>query len=204
MNRLISSSDLRSPRLPLTTQAAEGLPRRRWTVAEIEAMTRAGILDEDERCELIGGELVPMDPKSIHHEVLKGALNYHFAKTTPDEYRFISHTTFRLNEDSFLEPDFVFFRKADGLANLNPKTALLAVELADSSLRWDLGRKVRIYANFGIPELWVIEAVSRTTHIHTLPALEGYANIKQVGEDVALTAGTVPGLTVTLSKLDYF
>ena len=53
----------RRPSLPLTTQAAEGLVRRRWTVAEIEAMVAAGILGEHERFELIGGEVVPMSPR---------------------------------------------------------------------------------------------------------------------------------------------
>ena len=45
------------------TSAAEGLPRRRFTVAEVEAMVAAGVMEEDERVELIGGELVPMSPK---------------------------------------------------------------------------------------------------------------------------------------------
>ena len=56
------------------TSAAEGLPRRRFTVAEVEAMVAAGVMEEDERVELIGGELVPMSPKGNHHEVLKAAL----------------------------------------------------------------------------------------------------------------------------------
>ncbi len=47
------------------TSAAEGLPRRRFTVAEVEAMVAAGVMDEDERVELIGGELVPMSPKGL-------------------------------------------------------------------------------------------------------------------------------------------
>jgi len=48
---------------PVTTQAAEGMPRRAWTVAEVEAMVAAGIIAETERIELIGGEIVPMSPK---------------------------------------------------------------------------------------------------------------------------------------------
>ena len=56
------------------TSAAEGLPRRRFTVAEVEAMVAAGVMEEDERVELIGGELVPMSPKGIQHEVVKIAL----------------------------------------------------------------------------------------------------------------------------------
>jgi hypothetical protein len=45
------------------TSAAEGLPRRRFTVAEVEAMVAAGVMEEDERVEMIGGELVPMSPE---------------------------------------------------------------------------------------------------------------------------------------------
>jgi len=55
------------------TSAAEGLPRRRFTVAEVEAMVAAGVMEEDERVELIGGELVPMSPKGLEHEVLKAS-----------------------------------------------------------------------------------------------------------------------------------
>ena len=65
----------RHPR-DMTTTAAEGLPRRRFTVAELEQMTAAGILDEDERIELIGGEIVPMSAKGNHHEILKSALTH--------------------------------------------------------------------------------------------------------------------------------
>ena len=57
-----------------TTQAAEGMLRRRFTVEELEAMVAVGILGEDERIELIGGEVVPKSPKGNRHEVLKHAL----------------------------------------------------------------------------------------------------------------------------------
>lgn len=197
------NQQFRSRNLSPTTQAAEGLPRRRWTVAEIEALVEAGIIDEHERFELIGGEAVPMRAKGIHHEVVKAALNYHFVRTMPDDVRFAVETTFRLSEDSFVEPDFIFFRKSDGLAALNPRTALLAVELADSSLGWDLGRKARIYAQFGIPELWVIEARSRLCHVHRQPGLEGYGEIVQLPESETLRSSAISGLSVTLSALDY-
>ena len=176
--------------------------RRRWTVAEIEALVASGIIDEQERFELIGGEIVPMNAKGIQHEVLKVALNLHFAAIRPGEIVFAQETTFRLNEDSFVEPDFIFFRKSDGVAALSPRTALLAVEIADSSLRWDLGRKARIYANFGIPELWVIDAVNNTIHVHRKPGLEGYEFIRQRGERDLVDSSAVPGISVNLSQLD--
>lgn len=194
----------RSPDLSRTTQAAEGLPRRRWTVAEIEEATRLGLFEEDERFELIGGEIVPMNAKGLQHEVIKTALTLYFAEIRPKDIVFAQETTFRLYEDTFVEPDFIFFRKADGLAGLNPRTGLLAIEVADSSLRWDLGRKARIYADFGIPELWVIDAVSRTIHVHRQPRLEGYSELRQHPETDRIDALCVPGISLTLSELETF
>ncbi len=55
------------------TSAAEGLSRRRFTVAEVEAMVAAGVMEEDERVELVGGELVPMSPKGSHREAVETA-----------------------------------------------------------------------------------------------------------------------------------
>jgi hypothetical protein len=52
----------------------------------------------------------------------------------PPEIGLIQATTFRLDEDTFVEPDFVFFKKSDGLASLKPETCLLAVEVTDTSL----------------------------------------------------------------------
>lgn len=204
MNQAFPNPELRSANLPMTTRAAEGLERRRWTVAEIEALTQAGVLDEHERFELIGGEIVPMNAKGIRHEVLKVALTLHFADTRPREFVFAGETTFRLSEDSFVEPDFIFFRKADGLASLNPRTALLAVEIADSSLNWDLGRKALIYAHFGIPELWVIDAVKELTHVHSGPGVEGYGSIRQVSATESVVSTAVPGLSVSLATLERF
>ena len=185
-----------------TTQAAEGLLRRRFSVAEIEAMVKAGILDEHERFELIGGEVVPMSPKGIRHEIVKAALLRYWGKIRPEDIHFAIETTFRLDEYAFVEPDIIFYRKADGLANLKPATALLAVEVADSSLAYDLGRKARIYASFGVREVWVIDANSLVTHVHCLPGVDGYAEQRKIGPEVSLVPAFAPVLTVVLGSLE--
>ncbi len=90
------SLETRQPCERKTTQAAERLPRRRFTVADIEAMVAAGLMDEDERVELIGGELVPMPAKGYHHEVLKTKLIIEWARRLPEGVLFTPETTFRL------------------------------------------------------------------------------------------------------------
>ena len=187
---------------PPTTTAAEGLPRRCFTVSELEQMTAAGILHEDERIELIGGEIVPMSPKGNQHEIVKTALMLYWAGTLPADLLFTTETTFRLTEDTYLEPDFVFYPKAAGVAGLTAATAKLVVEVADSSLGYDLGRKAALYAAFGIAELWVIDAVSLQTRVHRDPTPTGYRSAIDWPARQRLVPALAPDLAVVLSELE--
>jgi Uma2 family endonuclease len=192
---------LRPPEMSATTQAAEGLLRRRWSVVEIEEMVRLGILSEDERFELIGGEVVPMSPKGLRHERLKYALGRFWTRRLPEAFCVIQETTLRMDKDTFVEPDFVFFRAAEGLASLSPRTALLAVEVADSSLDYDLKRKAQLYAVHGLRELWIIDAETMTTHLRRGVSHEGYREHLTVAADEALTLPFAPEVSLRLSEL---
>ena len=193
MNRLLT---------PSTTNAAEGLPRRRFTVAELEQMTTAGILDEDERIELIGGDIVPMSPKGDQHEIVKTALNLHWVRSLPDDLMVATETTFRLSPDTYLEPDFVFYPKATGIRGLNAETARLVVEISNSSLRYDFGIKAGLYAKFGICELWVIDAVKLQTRIYRDPTSSGFRSIIDRPSGERLVPEDMPALSVTLAALE--
>ncbi len=113
------------------TTAAEGLPRRRFTVAEVEAMVAAGVMEEDERVELIGGELVPMSPKGNQHEVVKIALLRSWYRVAPDDIELAPETTFRLSVDTYFEPDVVVYPSAMEPKDLKGPNVLLVVEIAD-------------------------------------------------------------------------
>jgi Uma2 family endonuclease len=175
------------------TSAAEGLPRRRFTMAEVEAMVAAGVMEEDERVELIGGELVPMSPKGNQHEVVKSALVDLWIRSRPDDCRVTQETTFRLSEDTYLEPDVVIYPRTTGLRALMGTNVLLVVEIADSSLRYDIGRKAALYAGFGIRELWVIDAVPLTTRVFREPAADGYRDARDFGPTDQLVPLIAPG-----------
>jgi Uma2 family endonuclease len=185
------------------TSAAEGLPRRRFTVAEVEAMVAAGVMEEDERVELIGGELVPMSPKGIRHEVLKKALLRIWYRVASDDIDLVPETTFRLSEDTYLEPDVIIYPRTSGLRGLTGANVLLIVEIADSSLRYDVGRKAALYASFGIRELWVIDAVRLTTRIFREPAVDGYRDVSDFGPTDQLSPLIAPAaFAVRLDELD--
>jgi Uma2 family endonuclease len=166
---------------PRATRGAEGLPRWRFTVAEVEAMVRAGILDEDERVELIRGELVPMSPKGSRHELLKTALMRQWLKLAPDGVQVAQATTFRLSADTYLEPDFVVYPDEVGLAGIKGENVLLVVEVADTSTRYDRGRKAKLYAEFGVREFWAIDAVKMTTRVFRAPSPKGYGESRDFG-----------------------
>jgi Uma2 family endonuclease len=176
------------------TSAAEGLPRRRFTVAEVEAMVAAGVMEEDERVELIGGELVPMSPKGNQHEVVKTALLARWYRSSLDDVLLTPETTFRLSEDTYLEPDVVVYPRTSGLRGLTGASVLLVVEIADSSLRYDTGRKAALYASFGIRELWVIDGVRLTTRVFREPAADGYGNTRDFGPADQLSPLLAPGV----------
>ena len=186
-----------------TTQAAEGLPRRRFTVAEVEGMVAAGLMDEDERTELIGGELVPMSAKGNRHEMVKVALLDRWIRARPDVCRLAPETTFRLSEDTFLEPDVVIYPRAEGLRAISGENVLLVVEIADSSLRYDMGRKAALYASFGIRELWVIDAVRLVLRLFRQPAPEGYGETRNFAASDEVVPLVAPNaFALRLAELD--
>lgn len=183
------------------TQAAEGLPRRRWSVAEIKAMVAAGILLEDERFELIGGEVVPMSPKGARHELVKKELTRYWPRIVPDDLDLLSETTLYISETDFLEPDFVIWPRAVPIPDLAISHILLLVEIADSSLAYDVGRKAAIYAGLGLREYWVINANSLVTRVHTGPGAGGFSSLREIDPAVRLVPTLAPSMAVCLADL---
>lgn len=189
---------------PNTTRAAEGLPRRRFTVAEIEAFVRSGIIPEDERWELIGGEIVPMSPKGLRHEHLKTWLARTLYRQLPADYMTTPETTLPLGADTFVEPDFVVFETSSGLERLAPSTCLLAIEIGISSLAYDQGPKAAIYASFGVRELWVIDGVRLKTRVFRDPGPHGYNWIADHAAGEPIEPLAVPGFSLRLSEYEVF
>lgn len=204
MSRLVTHP-IEDHAVPLnTTRAAEGLPRRRFTVAEIEAFVETGVIPEEERFELIGGEIVPMSPKGMTHERIKMWLMEELVRNLPRQFATNPETTFRLSEDTFLEPDFVVFDRASGLERLDGGTCLLAIEIGLSSLGYDRGRKAEIYASFGVKELWVIDGRRLETRVFREPGAEGYGLVRDVAAGETLEPQGVSGFRLRLEEFEIF
>jgi Uma2 family endonuclease len=184
-----------------TTQAADGLPRRRWLVAEIEQMAVDGYFREDERFELVGGEIVPMSPKGIRHEAIRGALAFRFSRQAPDDVFVISEPQFNVDNDTYVLPDILVHPARVPTAKVRGGDALLVVEVADSSLRYDLNAKAPIYAVYGVREYWVINAATLTTMLHRKPSGKGYESVHEVASSHTLVPLLAPAFAVSLGAL---
>jgi Uma2 family endonuclease len=198
----IMHDHLRSSRLSGTTQAAEGLPRRRWTVAELEAAVAKGIISEDERFELIGGEVVPMCPKGRRHEILRGELTFCMTQRATADLRVMAEAQLNLSDDAYVLPDILIHPAAIKVPDVRGPTALLVVEIADSSLHYDMQAKAPLYAGHGVREYWVINAKTLLTTVYRKPSGSEYAQKDELRADERLVPEAVPGLAVTLRDLD--
>jgi Uma2 family endonuclease len=106
---------------------------------------------------------------------LKIALNLLWGKVCPAGFVIAPETGLTLDELTYVEPDFIVFHRGIDLEALRGPDVLLAVEVADSSLDYDLHRKPLICAEYGVRELWVIDAARRQTHVHLGAGPGGYA-----------------------------
>ena len=158
----------RPGQLPGATQAAEGLPRRRWSVAEdpgdggqghppggraLRADRRGGGADVAQGCAPRAGE--------EGAAAALGPLDRGESGSTC-----ITETTLYVSKDEFYEPDFLFWPRSIAIKDITAATALLIVEVADTSIGYDLGVKASTYARLGLPEYWVINARTLVTSIH--------------------------------------
>ncbi|HWN50792.1 MAG TPA: Uma2 family endonuclease [Xanthobacteraceae bacterium] len=189
------------PRRP-TTRAADGLPRWRWTVAEIEKMAVDGYFREEEQFELVGGEIVPMSPKGRRHEIIRGELAFRFTRLAPDDVFVIAEPQFNLADDTYLNPDILVHPASLKTPDVRGADALLVIEVADTSLRYDLNTKAPIYATHGVREYWVINAGTLITMVHKGPSDQAYGFVQEVAPNAMLAPSLVPAFAMSLGVLE--
>jgi Uma2 family endonuclease len=193
----------REPKMRPTTQVADGVPRMRWTLAEFEQLIEVGILTEEDRIELIQGELVPMSPKGNRHELVRDEIMDWMIRQLPETIRLSSEIGWRPpGADTYVEPDLLICPRSFKGITVPPTEVLLAVEVAHSSLRFDSTTKAKLYAALGVREYWVIDAQTLTTRVHREPSAQGYANVVEVPSGETLMPILVAPLAVRLADLD--
>ncbi len=124
--------------------APDGPARRRWTLAELEHMVAAGVIAEDERIELIDGEVVAMSPKGRWHEIVRNALALHWSRKSSTDIGIATETPLQLAPKTSPESDIIIYPASLVAPDVRGDTVLLVVEIADSSISYDLKIKAPI------------------------------------------------------------
>lgn len=165
-------------------------------------MGETGILGPDERVELVRGVIRKMSPKSWAHVLatkslyglLDGALRrkasvYQGAPLAADEI------------DSEPEPDVLVCSNPDELAYRSKRTTpLLVIEVADSTLEYDLDEKASLYADAGVPEYWVVNLVDRVLAVFREARKGSYQVRLSVDESSRVSPGAWPDLAFEVAK----
>ena len=182
------------------TRAADGFDRRAFTVDEIRRMQDAGIVDPDERFELLEGDIVLMQANNYVHERNKLALNRALSRALPDTLQLGVETSAYLSMITFVKPDLSIFPMMN-TEDVRGTDIILSIEVANSSLRKDLNLKAGIYAKYGVRELWVIDARKLVTHVFRAPVENVWTHRETWPADAVLTHEAAPGFRMRLSDL---
>jgi Uma2 family endonuclease len=189
------------------TRAAEGFPRRAFTVDDISRMMEAGVIGEDENFELIEGDLVETAAKHVGHDGIKNELTLALARCAPAGMLVGIECSLQLAKDILVEPDIaivsrtIYAADRKTFARPRPEDVPLLIEIAASSLPYDRGVKARLYARYGIREFWVIDADRRVTWVYTGPSGETWSSIVERGPQDVLTTPAVPGFSIRLADI---
>jgi len=174
---------------------------RTFTVAEFERMAEIGILSDDERVELLGGEINYMSPIGARHVQVVNALNDLLWTMIGHAATISVQNPIRLDTDSMPLPDIAALRRRNYATLATPADVLLVIEVADSSLTYDRGTKFPRYAAAGIAEAWLIDLAAGIVERHTEPRDGLYRQITIARLGDTLTSTILPELAIPVDKV---
>ena len=174
---------------------------RRFTVDEYLALGAAGILAKEERIELLDGEIICMAPIGNRH---RSSVNWSADLIRePIGRRAMVQVQSPIQLDDFTmpEPDIVVIRRrsVNDLAPVLPSDVYLVIEVADSSLEFDLGEKLARYAAAGIPEVWVANLRAGELVVNTEPEGAVYTNVRVIPLDGTVSPQAFPDVVLQLA-----
>lgn len=183
---------------------ATELARVRFSVDDYHRMAETGILHEDARLELIGGEIVQMSPVGSRHAACVKRLNRLLGRRLGDEAVLGVQDPVRLGDDTEPEPDVMILQPREDFYEQAAPTAadvVLLIEVADSSLAYDRAIKLPRYAQAGVPEVWLVDLDGQAIERHTLPAEAGFLDVRRFVRGTALASLAVPRLVVPVDTV---
>ncbi|HEY0621838.1 Uma2 family endonuclease [Sphingomonas sp.] len=188
----------------MTAQEALNTPHlAKLRVADFLLLAEAGAFSDYARTELIEGEIWVVNSVHRRHARVHAQLTAEIGaalRAAGSPLTFYTAPSTELSDDSLPEPDIAIGEPSD--AKIFPGPAMrVAIEVSDSTLDLDLGRKARLYARYGVPEYWVADVEGRVIRQMWAPDGEAYKQRRDVPFGDSLTAATVPGLTIATDSL---
>lgn len=170
--------------------------RRKFTVEEYHLLARAGILKEDDRVELLEGEIVEMSPIGSRHAACVDRLNRVFSRLGERTIVRVQ-SPLRLGDLAEPQPDLALLRPRSDFyatAHPGPEDVLLVVEVAETSSDYDRQIKIPFYARWGIPEAWLVDLEQDHVEVYRDPSPDGYRDVRVVTRSEALAPAVSPDL----------
>ena len=167
-------------------------------------MGEVGIFSEDDRVELLDGEILEMTPIGSRHAACVDRLNRILTSQLRTTAIVRIQNPIRLNDRSEPQPDIAVLQpRADFYeqAHPGPPDVLLLIEVIDSSSELDQRVKLPLYAKAGMREVWLVNLEERTIYVYRRPSQLGYQETKQVQRADRLTAEALPLLTLNISEV---
>ena len=180
------------------------LLRRRFTVDEYHRMAEAGILTEDDRVELIEGEIVDMSPIGSRHAACVKRMTSFFYRQVGQKAIVSVQDPIRLTERSEPQPDVALLRpRPDFYTQAHPgsEDVLLVVEVAETSPDYDRTVKVPLYARSGIPEVWLVDLAGEGVEVYRTPTPQGYREVRHVRRGQCLAPEAFPDLDLAVDDI---
>lgn len=177
---------------------------RHFTVEEYYSMGQAGILAEDERVELIQGEIVQMPPIDAPHASFGDRLLSLIFPQVIGKAQMRVQYPILLLDNSSPQPDLALLRpRTDFYEQKHPVAAdvYLLIEISDSTLAYDKNTKAMLYAQAGIEEYWILDVNNRLIIQHTQPSPTGFRLIQQLPLGKTITSTALPELTLSVDAI---
>lgn len=173
------------------------LPRRPFTTAEYHRLIEAGILTEDDRVELIDGEIIQMTPIGPRHAACVDRLAEFLTGRIKKLAIVRVQNPIELSEYSEPQPDIALIKRRTDFYSQShpvPEDVLVAVEVADTTVETDRKVKLPAYARAGIAEAWLVDLYSDRIEVHSRPAGGVYQEVRIVLRGQRVVSATVPQL----------
>ena len=166
--------------------------------SEYDQMIELGLF-QDERVELLRGVLVKMSPQLAAHASTVQKLNEPLMTRLQGRFKLRIQAPLALADDSEPEPDAAVVALGNYDAE-HPSTALLVVEVSDSTLKKDRG-KASVYASAGIGEYWIVNIAARTVELYSSPEGDRYSEVRTLRPGETLRPGALTDVTIAVAEI---